>query len=67
MGYEVYMTKAEYALQAKLFAEGGDLKITRNVFHAVYFTTSYIFFLDCFLEVISPSDRRSLSTYPGHL
>lgn len=29
MGYEVYMTKAEYALQAKLFAEGGDLKITR--------------------------------------
>ena len=29
MGYEVYMTKAGYALQAKLFAEGGDMKITR--------------------------------------
>lgn len=29
MGYCVYMTKAGYALQAKLFAEGGDLKITR--------------------------------------
>lgn len=29
MGYEVYMTKAGYALQAKLFAEGGDLKITK--------------------------------------
>lgn len=29
MGYEVYMTKAGYALQAKLLAEGGDLKITR--------------------------------------
>ncbi|MDE6455348.1 MAG: hypothetical protein K2L38_05485, partial [Dysosmobacter sp.] len=24
-----------------------------NVFHAFYFTTSYIIFLDCFLEVIS--------------
>lgn len=29
MGYCVYMTKAGYALQAKLFAEGGDLEITR--------------------------------------
>ena len=29
MGYCVYMTKAGYALQAKLFAEGGDVRITR--------------------------------------
>ena len=29
MGYCVYMTKAGYALQAKLFAEGGDPVITR--------------------------------------
>ncbi|MBD5118548.1 MAG: hypothetical protein HDT37_05510 [Clostridiales bacterium] len=29
MGYNVYMTKAGYALQAKLFAEGGELEITR--------------------------------------
>ena len=29
MGYNVYMTKAGFALQAKLFAEGGDLEITR--------------------------------------
>lgn len=29
MGYCVYMTKAGYALQAKLFAEGGDVEITR--------------------------------------
>lgn len=29
MGYQVYMTKAGYALQAKLFAEGGDPVITR--------------------------------------
>lgn len=30
MGYCVYMTRAGYALQAKLFAEGGDLEITRT-------------------------------------
>ena len=29
MGYCVYMTKAGFALQAKLFAEGGNLEITR--------------------------------------
>lgn len=29
MGYCAYMTKAGYALQAKLFAEGGDLEVTR--------------------------------------
>ena len=29
MGYNVYMTKAGYALQAKLFAGGGQLEITR--------------------------------------
>lgn len=29
MGYNVYMTRAGYALQAKLFAEGGDPVITR--------------------------------------
>lgn len=29
MGYCVYMTKAGYALQAKLFAEGGELEVTR--------------------------------------
>lgn len=29
MGYCVYMTKAGYALQAKLFADGGDVEITR--------------------------------------
>ena len=29
MGYDVYMTKAGFALQAKLFAEGGELEITR--------------------------------------
>ncbi|MDE6260688.1 MAG: phage tail protein [Oscillospiraceae bacterium] len=29
MGYNVYMTKAGFALQAKLFAEGGELEITR--------------------------------------
>lgn len=29
MGYCVYMTKDGYALQAKLFAEGGDVEITR--------------------------------------
>ena len=29
MGYDVYMTKAGFALQAKLFADGGDLDITR--------------------------------------
>lgn len=29
MGYDVYMTKAGYALQAKLFAEGGQLQVTR--------------------------------------
>ena len=27
MGYCVYMTKAGYALQAKLFAEGGDVRM----------------------------------------
>lgn len=31
MGYCVYMTKAGYALQAKLFAEGGDVEVTRVV------------------------------------
>ena len=30
MGYCVYMTRAGYALQAKLFAEGGELEITRT-------------------------------------
>lgn len=29
MGYNVYMTKAGFALQAKLFAQGGELEITR--------------------------------------
>ena len=29
MGYNVYMTKAGFALQAKLFAEGGELEITK--------------------------------------
>lgn len=29
MGYDVYMTKAGYALQARLFAQGGSLEITR--------------------------------------
>ena len=29
MGYCVYMTRAGYALQAKLFAEGGELSVTR--------------------------------------
>lgn len=29
MGYCVYMTKAGFALQAKLFAQGGQLEITR--------------------------------------
>lgn len=29
VGYDVYMTKAGYALQAKLFAQGGVLEITR--------------------------------------
>lgn len=29
MGYCVYMTKAGFELQAKLFAEGGELEITR--------------------------------------
>lgn len=29
MGYAYYMTKAGYALQAKLFAEGGDMNITK--------------------------------------
>ncbi len=29
MGYCVYMTRAGYALQAKLFAEGGDFEVTR--------------------------------------
>ena len=42
MGYNVYMTKAGFALQAKLFAEGGDLEITRvevgsgRVMYALY-------------------------------
>lgn len=30
MGYCVYMTRAGFALQAKLFAEGGELEITRT-------------------------------------
>lgn len=29
MGYQVMMTKAGFALQAKLFAEGGDLELTK--------------------------------------
>ena len=29
MGYNVYMTQAGFALQAKLFAQGGELEITR--------------------------------------
>ena len=29
MGYDCYMTRAGYALQAKLFAEGGDVHITK--------------------------------------
>ena len=29
MGYCVYMTRAGYELQAKLFADGGEFEVTR--------------------------------------